>query len=37
VQGAVRIDNSGPREEAGERLVALLRKAIAAGDVAGTV
>jgi ribose 1,5-bisphosphokinase len=37
LQGAVRIDNSGPREEAGERFVALLRKAIAAADVAGTV
>jgi ribose 1,5-bisphosphokinase len=37
VSGAVRIDNSGPREEAGERLVALLRKAIAVADVARTV
>lgn len=37
VPGAVRIDNSGPREEAGERFVALLRKAIAVSDVAGTV
>jgi ribose 1,5-bisphosphokinase len=37
VPGAVRIDNSGEREEAGERFVALLRKAIAYADVAGTV
>jgi ribose 1,5-bisphosphokinase len=37
VPGAVRIDNSGAREEAGERFVALLRKAIAISDVAGTV
>jgi ribose 1,5-bisphosphokinase len=37
VQGAVRIDNSGPREAAGEAFVALLRKAVAAADVAGTV
>ena len=35
--GAVGIDNSGAREEAGERFVALLRKAIAYADVAGTV
>jgi ribose 1,5-bisphosphokinase len=37
VPGAVRIENSGPREEAGDRLVALLRKAIAFADVAGAV
>lgn len=37
VPGAVRIDNSGPREAAAESFVALLRKAIAASDVAGTV
>ena len=37
VPGAVRIDNSGTREEAGERFVAVLRKAIAFSDVAGTV
>jgi ribose 1,5-bisphosphokinase len=29
------IDNSGPREVAGERFVALLRKAMAVADVAG--
>lgn len=29
------IDNSGPREVAGERFVALLRKAMATADVAG--
>ena len=33
--GAVAIDNSGSREEAGERFVAVLRKAIAVSDVAG--
>ncbi len=37
VPGAVRIDNSGTREEAGERFVALLRKAVTAADVAGTI
>jgi ribose 1,5-bisphosphokinase len=35
--GAIAIDNSGQREEAGERFVAVLRKAIAVSDVAGTV
>lgn len=35
--GAVTIDNSGDREEAGERFVAMLRKAIALSDVAGAV
>jgi ribose 1,5-bisphosphokinase len=37
VPGAFIIDNSGNREEAGERFVALLRRAIAVSDVAGTV
>ena len=37
VPGAVAIDNSGSREEAGERFVAVVRKAIALSDVAGTV
>jgi ribose 1,5-bisphosphokinase len=37
VAGAIAIDNSGLREEAGERFVAVLRKAIAVSDVAGTV
>lgn len=37
VPGAVQIDNSGLREEAGERFVTLLRKAIAFSDVAGAV
>jgi ribose 1,5-bisphosphokinase len=37
IAGATTIDNSGLREEAGERFVALLRKAIAVSDVAGTV
>ena len=37
VPGAVAIDNSGSREEAGERFVAILRKAIAVSDVAGAV
>ena len=37
VPGAVAIDNSGSREEAGERFVAVLRKAVAVSDVAGTV
>lgn len=37
VPDAVRIDNSGGREDAGERFVAVLRKAIAFSDVAGTV
>jgi ribose 1,5-bisphosphokinase len=37
VPGTIRIDNSGAREQAGERFVALLRKAIAVADVAGTV
>jgi ribose 1,5-bisphosphokinase len=37
VPGAIAIDNSGAREEAGERFVAVLRKAIAVSDVAGTV
>ena len=37
VPGAIAIDNSGTREEAGERFVAVLRKAIAVSDVAGTV
>jgi ribose 1,5-bisphosphokinase len=35
--GAVRIDNGGSREEAGERFCAVLRKAIAFADVSGTV
>ncbi|MDW6025549.1 phosphonate metabolism protein/1,5-bisphosphokinase (PRPP-forming) PhnN [Mesorhizobium sp. BAC0120] len=35
--GAIRIDNSGSRDEAGERFVAVLRKAIAFADVSGTV
>jgi ribose 1,5-bisphosphokinase len=35
--GAVRIDNSGPRDDAGERFCAVLRKAIAFADVGGTV
>jgi ribose 1,5-bisphosphokinase len=35
--GAISIDNSGDREEAGERFVAVLRKAIALSDVAGAV
>jgi len=33
----VRIDNSGSREEAGERLVAAIRKAIAFADVSDAV
>jgi ribose 1,5-bisphosphokinase len=37
IAGATTIDNSGSRQEAGERFVALLRKAIAVSDVAGTV
>lgn len=37
VAGAIGIDNSGQREEAGERFVAVLRKAVAVSDVAGTV
>jgi ribose 1,5-bisphosphokinase len=37
VAGAIAIDNSGQREEAGERFVAVLRKAIAVSDVAATV
>ena len=37
VPDAVKIDNSGAPEEAGERLVAILHKAIALSDVAGTV
>ena len=37
VPGAVRIDNSGPREAAGEAFVTLLRKAVAYADVAGAV
>jgi len=37
VPGAIRIDNSGAREQAGERFVAVLRKAIAFSDVSGTV
>nr|WP_202309716.1 MULTISPECIES: phosphonate metabolism protein/1,5-bisphosphokinase (PRPP-forming) PhnN [unclassified Mesorhizobium] len=35
--GAITIDNSGDRKEAGERFVAVLRKAIALSDVAGAV
>ena len=35
--GVVSIDNSGPREIAGERFVAIVRKAIAHSDVSGTV
>lgn len=35
--GAVAIDNSGPPAEAGERFVALLRKAVAASEAAGEV
>jgi ribose 1,5-bisphosphokinase len=35
--GAIRIDNSGSRDEAGERFVGVLRKAIAFADVSGTV
>jgi len=35
--GVVSIDNSGPREVAGERFVAVVRKAIAHSDVSGTV
>lgn len=37
VAGAVVIDNSGEKEQAGERFVAVLRKAIALADVSGTV
>jgi ribose 1,5-bisphosphokinase len=37
VPDAIAIDNTGLREEAGERFVAVLRKAIAISDVAGTV
>lgn len=37
VPGAIGIDNSGARETAGERFVAVLRKAIALADVAGTL
>ena len=37
IAGAIAIDNSGQREEAGERFVAVLRKAIAISDVSGTV
>jgi ribose 1,5-bisphosphokinase len=37
IAGAITIDNSGSREEAGERFVAVLRKAIAFADVSGTV
>jgi len=37
VPGAIAIDNSGSREDAGERFVAVLRKAIAVSEVAGTV
>jgi ribose 1,5-bisphosphokinase len=33
----VSIDNSGPREIAGERFMAIVRKAIAHSDVSGTV
>ena len=36
-EGAVVIDNSGPPEIAGERLVSVIRKAIARADVAGAV
>ncbi len=35
--GAVTIDNSGPPEEAGERFVAVLRKAIAMSDLAASL
>ncbi|MGO4833597.1 phosphonate metabolism protein/1,5-bisphosphokinase (PRPP-forming) PhnN, partial [Rhizobiaceae sp. 2RAB30] len=35
--GAVSIDNSGDKQEAGDRFVAVLRKAIALSDVAGAV
>lgn len=35
--GALRIENDGAPEEAGEKLVAALRKAIAVSDVAGTI
>lgn len=35
--GVVSIDNSGPREIAGERFLAVVRKAIAHSDVSGTV
>lgn len=37
VAGAVVIDNSGEKEQAGERFVAVLRKAIALADMSGTV
>jgi ribose 1,5-bisphosphokinase len=37
VPGLVTIDNSGPPEDAGERFVALVRKAIAHADIGGTV
>jgi len=33
----VRLDNSGPKEIAGERLVAIIRKAIAFADISGSV
>lgn len=36
-EGAVVIDNSGARENAGERFVAVIRKAIARADVSGAV
>ncbi|WP_394888768.1 phosphonate metabolism protein/1,5-bisphosphokinase (PRPP-forming) PhnN [Mesorhizobium sp. AaZ16] len=35
--GVVSIDNSGPREIAGERFMAIVRKAIAHSDVSGAV
>ena len=35
--GTVSIDNSGPREVAGERFLEILRKAVAFSDVSGTV
>jgi ribose 1,5-bisphosphokinase len=35
--GEVSIDNSGPREIAGERFMAIVRKAIAHSDVSGAV
>ena len=34
---AIALDNSGPKEIAGEKLVAIIRKAMAFADVSGTV
>ncbi len=34
---AIALDNSGPREIAGDRLVAIIRKAVAFADMSGTV